>query len=94
VEWLEALVGLPLGLGGAGQEQRRIVLDPGDVLVLYTDGLVERRGVSIDDGLGKLSTAASAAPAQAESLADSVIRELLRGAAPPDDVALLVCEAT
>jgi serine phosphatase RsbU (regulator of sigma subunit) len=31
-----------------------IVLRPGDVLALFTDGLVERRGESLDDGLARL----------------------------------------
>ena len=39
-------------------------LEPGSMLILYTDGLVERRGESIDTGLGRLMEAARASRAK------------------------------
>ena len=48
---------LPLGLGGRDEEARpeaRCRLDPGSVILLYTDGLVERRRHSLDAGLERL----------------------------------------
>ena len=48
---------LPLGLGGRDEDARpeaRCRLDPGSVVLLYTDGLVERRRHSLDAGLERL----------------------------------------
>ena len=48
---------LPLGLGGRDEDARpeaRCRLDPGSVVLLYTDGLVERRRASLDAGLERL----------------------------------------
>jgi phosphoserine phosphatase RsbU/P len=48
---------LPLGLGGRDEDARpeaRCRLDPGSVVLLYTDGLVERRRKSLDAGLERL----------------------------------------
>jgi phosphoserine phosphatase RsbU/P len=48
---------LPLGLGGRDEDARpeaRCRLDPGSVVLLYTDGLVERRNRSLDDGMERL----------------------------------------
>ena len=39
-------------------------IEPGVTLVLYTDGLVERRGEVIDDGLGRLADAVGRHAAQ------------------------------
>ena len=64
-------------------------LAPGSTLVLYTDGLVERRGASLRDGLGRLAAAAAATWDQD---LDAVCDELLRrtvGQATADDIALL-----
>jgi PAS domain S-box-containing protein len=66
----------------------------GGTLVLYTDGLVERRGESLDAGLDRLADAASSGPAGAEELCEHVLRRLL----PPegglhDDVTAVVVKA-
>jgi len=37
------------------RQERPAVLEPGGTLLLYTDGLIERRGESIDVGLSKLT---------------------------------------
>jgi anti-sigma regulatory factor (Ser/Thr protein kinase) len=66
------------------------MMPPGSMLILYTDGLIERRGEDLDDGLARLARAA----AECAGLpTGSVCAELLRRMAPPggytDDVALL-----
>jgi anti-sigma regulatory factor (Ser/Thr protein kinase)/putative methionine-R-sulfoxide reductase with GAF domain len=60
----------------------------GSTVVLYTDGLVERRGASIDAGLDKLRdlTADAADP---ESLCDTIVAQLVPEA-PADDIAMIV----
>lgn len=63
----------------------------GATLVLYTDGLVERRGEDIDVGLARLAESLRRHRAQApERLADSVLLELLPPGGATDDTALVV----
>lgn len=45
----------PIGVKGASYAPSAFTVDPGYGLVLYSDGLVERRGESIDDGLERLA---------------------------------------
>ncbi|WP_375489134.1 SpoIIE family protein phosphatase [uncultured Jatrophihabitans sp.] len=44
----------PLGVAGVQYQQSQFVLQPGWRIVLFSDGLVERRGESIGDGLDRL----------------------------------------
>jgi hypothetical protein len=53
--------GLPLGLGAESFEVTQVSLPPGATLALYSDGLVESRTRSLDDGLGALRAALSSA---------------------------------
>jgi anti-sigma regulatory factor (Ser/Thr protein kinase) len=85
--------GIMLGvIDGSGCEEASTALQEGDVLVLYTDGLVERRGESVTDGFDRLARVASRLRLDdAEEVCNAVLSELL----PPstvrsDDVALLV----
>jgi anti-anti-sigma factor len=66
-----------------------VVLEPGTTLLLYTDGLVEKRGQSIDTGMETLRQAVAGHEGDLDSLCDDRILEALRPAAPADDVALL-----
>ncbi|HEY0816196.1 MAG TPA: SpoIIE family protein phosphatase, partial [Pseudonocardia sp.] len=64
---------------------------PGTSVLLYTDGLVERRGEVIDEGLARLATAAATyRDADPDTLADGVVSDVLGDAPPYDDVALVV----
>lgn len=64
-------------------------LSPGDVLFCYTDGLIERRGRDIDEGLAELLTAAACC--QRETADDAVIAlfDRLEPPAADDDVCVL-----
>ncbi|MFJ8696874.1 SpoIIE family protein phosphatase [Streptomyces roseolilacinus] len=85
--------GVLLGLGAykarVGRTDARAELPPGSTLLLYTDGLIEEPGRSLDEGLDRLRRhAAALAHRPVESFTD----ELLQRARPPqneDDVALL-----
>ena len=82
--------GIPIGCHAGGTYlTEEDELDPGDVLILYSDGLVERRGESIDDGLDRLRTTALTGPANPQLLADHILRALLPGSGGDDDIALL-----
>jgi PAS domain S-box-containing protein len=64
---------------------------PGSCLVLFTDGLVERRGEDLDAGLQRLVTAADRlASLDPERLASALLRDLLADTDQPDDVALVL----
>lgn len=70
--------------------EHRTDLPAGSVLVMYTDGLVERRGESLEEGLDRLAAALGrtghAGPeATCDFLLDAMLPE-----APEDDVAMLV----
>ncbi len=78
----------PLGLG---REYRvhRSTLAPGSTLVLYTDGLLERRDESIDVGLERLTAACAAGPDEPDALCTFLMRELLRDVPNGDDAAVV-----
>jgi serine phosphatase RsbU (regulator of sigma subunit)/anti-sigma regulatory factor (Ser/Thr protein kinase) len=90
VELLEGARGLPLGTGIETRYRHEVVeLPAGSVLVLYTDGLVERRGRSIDEGLAELCSAVREAPKDPERLLEYVIERLVGTRERGDDIALL-----
>jgi serine phosphatase RsbU (regulator of sigma subunit) len=67
----------------------------GATIVLYTDGLVEERGHSIDAGIGRVAAAIAAHGADdAGKLADAVLRDVGTRGDLDDDVALLVVRFT
>jgi PAS domain S-box-containing protein len=65
------------------------VLPPGASILLYTDGLVERRGVPLEDRLEELAEAAGKGEGALEGLCDSVLGSVLGEHVPTDDIALL-----
>jgi phosphoserine phosphatase RsbU/P len=86
---LEAPLDAPVGVGSKLKRRTSSVeLPPDGILCFYTDGLVERPGTSIDDGLDRLRRAVTVGPA--EIVCTQVIERLLGDEAPGDDVALLV----
>jgi anti-sigma regulatory factor (Ser/Thr protein kinase) len=62
-------------------------LEPGSALVFYTDGLVERRGESITDGIERLRTAVHTG--SPERLCAEIMEKMIGQYQPTDDVALL-----
>ena len=70
------------------RDDHRVDLGPGDTVLFYTDGLVERRGTSIGAGLAWLREAgARLAPLPLEDLCHTLLVDI--GGRVADDVALL-----
>jgi serine phosphatase RsbU (regulator of sigma subunit) len=86
---MDITVDPPLGVDtGRPRHTVDVPLTPGAVLCLYSDGLVERRDVVIDDNIEKLRRTVTAdAP---ESVCVTVMQRLIGGDTPMDDVAVLV----
>jgi serine phosphatase RsbU (regulator of sigma subunit)/anti-sigma regulatory factor (Ser/Thr protein kinase) len=85
--------GVPLGvMDQAAWPVTTVTLEAGDRLLLYTDGLVERRNADLDEGVAQLLQAVEDSPAgrTAEESCDDILA-VLQGD-PTDDVALLVCD--
>ncbi|MEU4691916.1 SpoIIE family protein phosphatase [Actinoplanes sp. NPDC023714] len=61
VRYLHDGHGDPLGIGGSPTTLATTTLGPGEVLLLYTDGLIERPGETLDDGLTRLARVTAAA---------------------------------
>lgn len=74
---------------GAGRRERVITLDRDATVLMYTDGLIERRDAPLDDGLDRLVHAVTdLADAGLDELCDGVLDRMVRGR-PDDDVALV-----
>ena len=81
----------PLGVfESPSHSEVEVELEPGSTLILYTDGLVEQRGASIDDGLDGLRAAATDPGEDPEALCHRLMDAMLEMHAPSDDIALLV----
>ncbi|MFK3980661.1 SpoIIE family protein phosphatase [Micromonospora sp. NPDC050397] len=77
-----------LGIRADRPEDLELVLPPGATLVLYTDGLVERRDVDIDQRLEALAASAATVEHDLDRFCDRLLAEL----APPeitDDIAVV-----
>uniref|UniRef100_UPI0028E59A90 PP2C family protein-serine/threonine phosphatase n=1 Tax=uncultured Cellulomonas sp. TaxID=189682 RepID=UPI0028E59A90 len=77
----------PLGVG-TGRTEASTTLDPQDLLLLYTDGLVERRDRPLLDGLETLAQAG--AQLRGGSVSDLVSGLLVHSVDESDDVCVLV----
>jgi GAF domain-containing protein len=89
-EWLGIADGPPLGVSDAdawpGAER---VLEPGSRVVLFTDGLIERRAEPLDAGIDRVAAVAASAP-DVERLCETT---LVQAPAPRvDDLALIALE--
>jgi|GEM_PF-711939 len=93
--FLEGARSAPLGAAPprAPIPQDRLVLGAGDGLLLYTDGLVERRESSIDDRLEQLRATVETGPAELAAQLEVLTTTLGAGAVRTDDIALLALRA-
>jgi serine phosphatase RsbU (regulator of sigma subunit) len=80
-----------MGVIDAVYQEFEAPVSNGDVLILYSDGLVERRGESIDVGLRRLVDAAASGPEDTQDLCSHLLREVLPGSAGlHDDVTAML----
>lgn len=89
---LTAPTRLPLGAGGDERTTTTVEFGGADVLIVFTDGLVERRGEVIDVGLARLQAAMSTGPPN--RVAADIMRKVIGDTSPTDDIALLVVQRT
>jgi serine phosphatase RsbU (regulator of sigma subunit) len=83
--YLDAERGPALGLvDRAGYRETRLRLSPGDRLLLYSDGLLERRGGRLDQGLAALRSAAESSLAGADAAPAPLVDAVLGALDPPD----------
>jgi PAS domain S-box-containing protein len=88
--FLEGGRSVPIGASDpAVFREATAVIPPGSSLLLYTDGLVERRDVGLEERLGQLAEVAGAAGDDLDVLCDRVLELVLGEGDPGDDVALL-----
>jgi anti-sigma regulatory factor (Ser/Thr protein kinase) len=87
--YLEDGLGSPLGCDEPGLPvEGRFRLAPDSTLLLYTDGLVEKRGISIQEGLERLAGLAADCGQDIEALCETLLRSMVEDD-NADDVALL-----
>jgi serine phosphatase RsbU (regulator of sigma subunit) len=76
---------------GPTRQSHQLQLAAGSTLVLYTDGLVEHRGASIDEGLSRLVALLNGThDVDVEQLSDLLLSS---ATSHGDDIALLVLRA-
>ncbi|MFF7457203.1 SpoIIE family protein phosphatase [Kitasatospora sp. NPDC008115] len=90
-ELLRVPTGPPLGTGLGGYQQCDRELRPDETLLLYTDGLVERRGEDIDASLARLAALRLPAAGPLDDLLDAALHGVGPGVGCPaeDDIAVL-----
>ncbi|MGX1541400.1 SpoIIE family protein phosphatase [Streptomyces adustus] len=92
-EYLTDGHGILLGVEAGRRPDASTMLSPGSTLVLYTDGLIEEPGHTLDEGLQRLRRhAAALAHRPLASFTDQLLRRV-RPAENDDDVALLALRA-
>lgn len=90
VRFVGGMGGAPIGISTPGLvDEDFVALEPGAVLVLYTDGLVEDRRRSVDQGLGELADAVAEPATGSEDLCERLVGRLLADRLQEDDVAVL-----
>jgi signal transduction histidine kinase/CheY-like chemotaxis protein len=92
---LEFPVGLPLGVGavdGITYTDHEIILEPGSLFLLYTDGLIETRQQSLDEGMRALEAATDRSFSDPEEACNHVLAAFNVDGRNDDDTTLLaVC---
>ncbi|MFE4518324.1 SpoIIE family protein phosphatase [Kitasatospora sp. NPDC056783] len=88
---IELPSGTPLGVGGVPFESAEFTLPEEGILTLYTDGLVERRGQDLDEGLGLLCRMVADRRGSLEQTCDAVLARLTETTGE-DDIAVIMAQ--
>jgi PAS domain S-box-containing protein len=87
--WLDAPCDPPLGVATSFR-RRTAEVPSGSTLVFYTDGLIERRTETLDDGMERLRQVCEQGPESPEALSTNLLDVMLRDGPPEDDIAIVV----
>lgn len=89
-----AMLGLPLD---QTVHDHHLALTPGSTLLLYTDGLVERRADGVDPGIEHMATVLAdvgpLAAADPDTAAEALLTRMLPHCPREDDICILLCHA-
>jgi serine phosphatase RsbU (regulator of sigma subunit) len=85
--------GLPVGVAGGSYEERPLHFDPGDTLVVYSDGLIDARSNGAPASAGELVDRLAEAP-DASAKVDRLVPPRTGDSAPADDLTVLVLHCT
>jgi serine phosphatase RsbU (regulator of sigma subunit)/anti-sigma regulatory factor (Ser/Thr protein kinase) len=92
-EFLSDAGGPPIGtVGGHVYDEQSVALAAGETLLLYTDGLIERRGQQLSEGERALVEVAASAPDEPELKCQAITSQLTKDISIPDDIAALVVQ--
>jgi CheY-like chemotaxis protein len=83
-----------LGLNAPPPGELEFILPPGGTLVLYTDGLVERRDADIDVGLAALANAAGSVEPDLDAFCQRLLVQLGGSGQQADDIAVVALRRT
>ena len=86
--YIATALGPPLGIRQTTYAPATVTMPPGSTLLAFTDGLVERRGENIEDGMARLAAAADRPAPSLDGLLSGLLAELAQDGAE-DDIAVL-----
>ncbi|HEU0101222.1 MAG TPA: SpoIIE family protein phosphatase [Mycobacteriales bacterium] len=84
--------GAPLGTAAGSVTEQSLDLEPGSLLVLYTDGLVEDRSSNIEVGIGQLGALVAELPDEVDRDTPGGLVAALLPQGSDDDIALLLAQ--
>jgi sigma-B regulation protein RsbU (phosphoserine phosphatase) len=88
--FVDLRTGLPLGVRSVSQRSSSLIpLPVGGVMVLYTDGLIERRGEGLDEGMERLRSIFNGGNATSADAVCQQITRAMMGEGFQDDVAIV-----
>jgi serine phosphatase RsbU (regulator of sigma subunit) len=84
--WVES--GPPLGVPGGRFAEHRLTMPPGSAIALFTDGLVESRSRTAEEGIHGVEQLLSSLDTRPDEICDKLLNSLI-DAASDDDIAVL-----